>query len=62
MKVGDLVRWRRDNDGAQLKWEWDKMGLILHAYPGYRRTMVLWSTGVVSSYPASNLEVISECA
>ncbi len=57
MKVGDLVKYV-DHYGYC---DWKEIGIILREIPGTdRRKVVRWSTGMQSSYPARDLEVISE--
>ena len=59
MKVGDMVQWRREDLVARPSW--DDVGLIIREIPGTaKRKVVLWNTGVLCSYPAFELELISE--
>ncbi len=56
MKVGDLVRYV-DPSGSN---EWRNLGIVLREIPGTDQCKVVrWDTGVMCSYPARNLEVIS---
>ena len=52
MKVGDLVRWNGTNS----------TGIVLNTYPGTANyTKVYWLGHMIfSSFPARDLEVVSE--
>ena len=58
MKIGDLVKYI--NHYGKMN-DWKEIGIILREIPGtdYRK-VVQWSSGMKSSYPARDLEVISE--
>ena len=58
MKIGDLVKYI--NHYGKMH-HWKEIGIILREIPGtdYRK-VVQWSSGMKSSYPARDLEVISE--
>jgi hypothetical protein len=57
VKVGDLVRYV-DASGRN---EWHNIGIVLREIRGTDQCKVVrWDTGIQSSYPMRNLEVISE--
>jgi hypothetical protein len=56
MQVGDLVRYVDAFDRN----EWRNIGIVLREIPGTDQCKVVrWDTGIQTSYPMRNLEVIS---
>ena len=60
MKVGDLVKYVSPNGRWEHTYE-NWRGIIFRCIPGTDEVKVVhWQNGLVDSYPARNLEVVSE--
>jgi hypothetical protein len=59
MEVGELVRYKSPRDRWN-NWK-DSCGIIIRCIPGTdKRKVVHWSSGMRSSYPQRELEVLNE--